>query len=332
MPQFAIGVDVGATSIKFAAVSPSGAILAETIEATEGEKGKAAVVENLLKGISTLIDGRERGDLLGVGIGVPGVVGYDGVVKTLTNVPDWENVHLVSLAQGEMRARFGFAPPIYAENDANLAALGESEFGAGRAFRDFAMITLGTGVGGGVILNKKIFRGSTGGAGEIGHISIDFKSEVAHAGIRGSIEGLIGHRQITAYARQLLAQSASSVALELCGGDLSKLDPKVLTEAAQRGDAIAQRVWRHVGEVLGVGIATLVSILDVRKFVVGGGVAGAGDFVLKPAFEQAKRYSLPAMQDGLEVVPASLGNRAGAMGAAALAFKHHSSQLYFANA
>ncbi|MCS6988886.1 MAG: ROK family protein [Chloroherpetonaceae bacterium] len=321
MPEFAIGVDVGATFIKFALVSRSGEMLAEARELTEGEKGKAIVVRNVLKGVATLLDGRDRADLLGVGIGVPGVVGYDGVIKTLTNVPDWENVHLAALAQAEMRRAFGFAPPIYVENDANLAALGESEFGAGKAFRDFVMITLGTGVGGGIILNKKIFRGSTGGAGEIGHVTINYDGETVHAGIRGTIEGLIGHRQITAYARALLSQSPSKIIGELCDGDLSKLDPERLTEAAKRGDEVALRVWRYVGEVLGAGIGTLVSILDARKFVVGGGVAGAGEFLLKPTLEQAQRFTLAAMREGLEILPATLGNRAGVMGAAALCFQ-----------
>lgn len=320
MSQFAIGVDLGATSIKFAAVSKAGKCFSETREPTEGEKGKAAVVQNLLKGISTLMDGLEQTSLLGIGIGVPGVVGYDGIIKTLTNIPDWHNSNLATLLQTEMKTKFGIAPPIVVENDANVAALGESAFGAGKPFRDFVMITLGTGVGGGIILNKQIFRGSTGGAGEFGHITIDFNSDVLHAGIRGSIEGFIGHRQITAFAQKLLAQSPSPIIESLCSGDLKRLEPKVLTEAAKAGDKVALQVWQFVGEILGVGIGTLISILDVRKFIIGGGVAGAGDFVLKPTLNQAKRFSLEAMHEGLEILPAELGNRAGVMGAAALCF------------
>ncbi len=320
MSQFAIGVDVGATSIKFAAVSKAGELLSETHEPTEGEKGKATVVQNLLKGISTLIDGLEPASLLGVGVGVPGVVGYDGVIKTLTNIPDWHNSNLATMLQTQMKMKFGVVPPIVVENDANVAALGESAFGAGKPFKDFVMITLGTGVGGGIILNKQIFRGSTGGAGELGHITIDFNSDVLHAGVRGSIEGLIGHRQITAFAQKLLSQSPSPIIESLCAGDLTRLEPKLLTEAAKAGDKVALHVWQFVGEILGVGIGTLMSVLDVRKFVIGGGVAGAGDFVLKPALAQAKRFSLEAMHEGLEILPAELGNRAGVMGAAALCF------------
>lgn len=320
MTQFAIGVDVGATSIKFAAVSKAGALLCETHEPTEGEKGKAAVVQNLLKGISTLMDGLELTSLTGVGIGMPGVVGYDGIIKTLTNIPDWHNANLATLLQSEMKAKFGTMPRVVVENDANVAALGESAFGAGKPFKDFVMITLGTGVGGGIILNKQIFRGSRGGAGELGHITIDFNSDILHAGVRGSIEGFIGHRQITAFAQKLLSQSPSPIIESLCSGDLTTLEPKVLTEAAKAGDKVALQVWQFVGEILGVGIGTLVSVLDVRKFVIGGGVAGAGEFVLKPTLEQAKRFSLEAMHEGLEILPAELGNRAGVMGAAALCF------------
>ena len=320
MRPFAIGVDVGATSIKFAAVSDRGEFLSETREPTEGEKGKSVVIQNLLKGISTVMDGLDRSALMGIGIGVPGVVSYDGIIKTLTNIPDWHNANLAALLQSDMQKTFGYAPKVYVENDANVAALGESAFGAGKPFNDFVMMTLGTGVGGGIILNKKIFRGTTGGAGELGHITIDFNSDTIHAGIRGTIEGLIGHRQITAFAQKLLAHSPSSLILELCKGDLSALEPKLLTEAAKAGDTVALQVWQFVGEILGVGIGTLVSILDVRKFIIGGGVAGAGEFVLKPALEQAKRFSLEAMHEGLEILPAELGNRAGVMGAAALCF------------
>jgi glucokinase len=320
MTQFAIGIDVGATSIKFAAISKSGEFLSETREPTEGEKGKSAVVQNLLKGISTLIETHGHQSLLGVGVGVPGVVSYEGIIKTLTNIPDWHNANLAELLQTEMKTHFSIVPTVVVENDANVAALGESAFGAGKPFKDFVMITLGTGVGGGIILDKKIFRGSTGGAGELGHITIDFNSDTLHAGIRGTIEGLIGHRQITAFAQKLLQCSPSPLIMELCGGDLSKLEPKILTDAAKAGDQVALQVWQFVGEILGIGIGTLVSVLDVRKFVIGGGVAGAGDFVLKPTLEQAKRFSLEAMHEGLEILPAELGNRAGVMGAAALCF------------
>jgi glucokinase len=322
MEKFAIGIDLGGTTVKFASVSESGKILADHRLPTNGDKGRAAVVETMMNGVKHLLaqnpDAVNTESFVGIGVGVPGVVQYDGTIKTLTNIPDWKDVNLSEILQTKLREFYKLSRPVFTENDANVAALGESKFGAGRALSDFIMITLGTGVGGGIIINQKIYRGSTGGAGELGHITINYHSDIVHAGIRGSIEGLIGHRQITAYTKSRYAQTPSQRLLSLCNGNLDTLEPKLLTEAAAQGDALALDVWNYVGEALGAGLGTLVSVMDIRKFIIGGGVAGAGDFILKPTLAYLKKFSLAAMHDGLEVLPAKLGNHAGVIGAAAL--------------
>lgn len=325
MEHFAIGVDLGGTAIKTASVSASGIILLEHKRPTEAAKGPDAVIENILSGIrivlSETLKTHSRELLLGVGIGVPGVVSLDGgTISYPPNLPGWRVVRLGDILRSELERREKLLLPIFVENDANVAALGESAFGAGRQFNDFVMITLGTGVGGGIIMNNKIYRGVTGAAGELGHITIDYRSEHVHAGIRGSLEGLIGQKRIVDYAKSLMAATPSAMLRDLCNGDFSILDAKLLSEAAQRGDSVAVETWRFVGEALGAGLGSIVSMLDIRKFVVGGGVSGAGDFILKPARETLYRYTLKSMHEGLEILQAKLGNRAGVMGAAALCF------------
>ncbi len=325
MEHFAIGVDLGGTAIKVASVSRDGRLLSDHTLPTEAAKGPEVVIANMLAGIQTVLHEtfktHSRELLLGVGVGVPGVVSLDGgTISYPPNLPGWQVVRLGDILRAELERRETLSLPVFVENDANVAALGESHFGAGRQFSDFVMITLGTGVGGGIIMNNKIYRGVTGAAGELGHITIDYRSERIHAGIRGSIEGLIGQRRIVEYARSLLEKTPSPILHELCQGDFSVLDAKQLSMAAQRGDAVAIETWRFVGEVLGAGLGSLVSVLDIRKFVIGGGVSGAGDFILNPAREHLYQYTLRSMHEGLEILPAQLGNRAGMMGAAALCF------------
>lgn len=323
MEQFAIGIDLGGTAIKAGAVSIAGNILSEHQLATEAHLGPEKVLENMMSGVAFLLGNFSNEDrekyLLGIGIGVPGVVSLDGgTVSYPPNLPGWTVVRVGDRIREMFREKYGFAKPVSVENDANVAALGEAMFGAGKAFNDFIMITLGTGVGGGIIINRKIYRGSTGAAGEIGHITIDYKSDTVHAGIPGTIEGLIGQRKITAYAKALAEKNPSSVLHTLCQHNLDCLEPKLLTEAAELGDTVAIAVWQWVGEVLGAGLGTVVSLFDIRKFVVGGGVSGAWDFLYQPTLEQVKKFTLQPMQDGLELVRAELGNSAGVMGAAAL--------------
>lgn len=326
MEPFAIGVDLGGTAIKAAAVSQSGHILSEIERPTEAEKGPETVIENMLTSIAAVLEDISKVQahtaLQGIGVGVPGVVSLDGgTISYPPNLPGWTVVRLGERLQTELQRREGLQVPVLVENDANVAALGEAMFGAGQNFSDFVMITLGTGVGGGIILNRKIYRGSTGAAGELGHITIDYQSECIHAGIRGTVEGFIGQRRIVEYAKALLAKTASPILQDLCAGDWEKLDPKLLCRAAELGDGVALETWQFVGEVLGTALGTVVSLLDIRKFIVGGGVSGAGEFILKPARAQLRRFTLASMHEGLEIIAAQLGNRAGVMGAAALCWQ-----------
>jgi glucokinase len=326
MSRWAIGIDLGGTGIKAALIGEKRGILTDRRFLTNTTSGPLGIVRQLAAIIADFYQGASKtlafSDFAGVGVGAPGAVdAKNGVLSYPPNLPGWTVFPLRDELQKMLRKKEGLSIPIFLDNDANVAAFGEAFYGAGRGFRDFLLVTLGTGVGGGIILNRKLYRGPHGTAGEVGFMIIDVDGPSLHAGIQGTLESLIGKKAIVALARQMIeaSPSGSSVAL-LCGNDYTKLSPRHLQHAARDGDAVALAVWQRVGSLLGVGLANVTALMDIRKFVIGGGIAAAGNLVIDPAFNQLKRSTLPSMHEGLELVPAHLGNKAGMYGAAALCF------------
>ncbi len=327
MATWALGIDLGGTNIKIAAISESEGILFEETQPTDTATGPEGVVRQLAfmadaiyqRAAETL----DTGLFAGVGLGAPGAVDVvKGTLSCAPNLPGWQQSHAL---RDQLRLRLeeahGLATTVIIENDANAAAYGEAIFGGGNAFRDFMLVTLGTGVGGGIILDRKLYRGPSGTAGEIGFMIIDFEGESVHAGIRGTIEGMIGKERIVELAcSEALGAHRSPRLAELCSLDFSRLSPRHLEKAAREGDAAALRTWERIGSILGVGLANVTALMDIRKFVIGGGIAAAGELIFEPAMMQLHRSTLPSMHDGLEIVPARLGNKAGIYGAAALCF------------
>ncbi len=326
MPSWAIGIDLGGTNIKAAVVDEAKGILFEDSQPTDIASGPEGVVRQLAllasdhyQRASELLD---TGTFAGIGVGAPGAVdSVRGILSYPPNLPGWGRVPLRDALQERLEHAHGLSAPILIENDANAAAYGEAVYGGGNAFRDFMMVTLGTGVGGGIILDRKLYRGPNGTAGEIGFMIIDFEGESVHAGVRGTLESLIGKKMIVELACGMLSDPKESPRLmELCRQNPSKISPRHLEQAAMEGDPVALRAWQRVGTILGVGLANIVALMDIRKFVIGGGIAAAGELIFEPALMQLHRSTLPSMHEGLEIVPARLGNTAGVCGTAALCF------------
>ncbi|KZK73794.1 MAG: sugar kinase [Pelodictyon luteolum] len=326
MSQWAIGIDLGGTAVKAAVVGRTAGIITETTVPTEALRGPngvldlvAATASDLYRSASVTLD---PGEFRGIGLGAPGAVDrLRGTLSHPPNLPGWEVVELRRELQKRLNGGSGIDCEVFLDNDANAAAYGEAVYGAGRAFPDFLMVTLGTGVGGGIVLNHELYRGPNGTAGEVGFMIVDYNGSSLHAGIRGTLEGLIGKDRLVEMARRMIAEhhSPSSVGA-LCGNDWASLSPRHLEAAALEGDLAAQEVWTRVGSILGTGLASVTALMDIRKFVVGGGISAAGDLLLKPALAVLQQSTLPSMHDGLSVVRADLGNRAGMHGAAALCF------------
>ena len=312
--KFAIGVDLGGTNIKIGIVSEKGKLVKSLSVKTEAEGGPKKVISNIVEGIDEILL-KNKLKIQGIGVGCPGVVNTKkGVVENAPNLPGWKNIKLGPI----LKDKFGYK--IHLENDANAAAIGELIFGAGKKFDSFVMVTLGTGVGGGIVFNKKIFRGEFGAAGEIGHISIDLNGPKCNCGSTGCIEAYAGNSYLKEKVRSELSEYPESKIWKLIDNDLSKVSPRIIQSASEKKDAYAKFVIERMGKQLGAALASLSNLLDISTFIIGGGVAGFG----KPLFDStrqtiAQRVLLPLRQRVL-VLPAKLQNEAGIKGASSLVF------------
>lgn len=309
----AIGIDLGGTYIKAALVHKAfGLVKTHSVE-TGAEKGKEHVLAQIEAVLKPLM--RQKGRIHGIGIGAPGSIDLDR--KTLIHPPNMPGWGVVDLRQ-VLKKRLGKRLSIFVENDANAAALGSGRYGAARPYDHYIMVTLGTGVGGAIVFNKRIFRGETGAAGEIGHVSINYDGPPDLTGVNGAIEAYLGRRFLTAHARERLDQFPQS-SLHVAPG-LENLTPATITEAAINGDAGATAILNWAGQKLGCVLGGIVNLLDIRTIVIGGGVSKAGDLLLKPTRDVILSYIKPGMQEDVTVIQETLGNEAGMLGAACLVF------------
>ncbi|MGA2624558.1 MAG: ROK family protein [Bacteroidota bacterium] len=312
-----IGVDLGATTVKSGVVDSRGRILRQVVADTRANEGPEIVVRQILSTIQSLLTHESRSDVGGVGIGAPGVVSLDGnTVEYPPNFSNWTSFELGSTVSTACRL------PVHVENDANVAAIAEAKFGAGIDEKDFIFVIWGTGVGGGIIVDRKIFRGPHGGAGEIGHMSIDHNGPRCNCGNHGCIECYIGQRYLSQRTKEILEQSHErgkpSLIERLVDGNLDAIEPKVISTAAQQGDPIARAILEEAGRFLGYALAAAINLLDVRVAVIGGGISASPDFVFDAIQSGARSRALKSHQPHIRILRAKLGNAAGIIGAASL--------------
>ena len=312
--KYAVGVDLGGTNIKIGVVSEKGNLVKHISIKTDADAGPKKVIANIIKGVELILE-KNKYKIQGIGIGCPGVVSIKkGIVENAPNLPGWKNVKLGPI----IKEKFGYK--VHLENDANGAAIGELIFGAGKKIDSFIMVTLGTGVGGGIVFNKKIFRGEFGAAGEIGHISIDMNGPKCNCGSTGCIEAYAGNSYLKEQIRSELKNYPDSKVWQLIENDLAKVSPRIIQAAAERKDVYAKFVIERMGKQLGAALASLSNLLDISTFIIGGGVAGFG----KPLFDSTRltiseRVLLP-LRPRVLVIPAKLQNEAGIKGASSLVF------------
>lgn len=314
--MIAIGVDLGGTNIKAAIVHRDEGILEKVSLPTEADKGKDHVFDRIALAVQQLLEKR-RVDPVGIGMGSPGMVSLDRTtVKNPPNLTGWDVVKVTE----EVKQRTGFNCIV--ENDANLAALGSSRHGVGTDFDSLIMLTLGTGVGGGIIYNRQLFRGTTGSASELGHVIIDYHGPLSNSNTRGGIEAYLGQRFLSRYAADVIRQEPSNPLYEKFHDNFDALEPVYLYHAAEEGNSLAAGILQKTGEKLGYAIVNYIHILDIRKIVVSGGVAKAGKWLTEPAREMALRYLMPPFHEGFEIIYEPLGNDAALYGASSLALEN----------
>jgi len=312
--KYAIGVDLGGTSIKLGIVSDNGKLVKKISARTEAEKGPKKVISNIVSGINELTE-KSKYKISGIGIGCPGVVTPGkGIVENPPNLPGWDKVNIGKIIAKE------FDKPVFVDNDANAAAIGELTFGSGKNFKSFIMITLGTGVGGGIVIDKKIYHGDYGAAGEIGHISIDYNGPKCNCGSYGCIEAYAGNLYLRERVRSELKKHPDSKIWKLINNDLSKVSPRNVQDAAESGDEFAKSVIDELGFQLGSAFASLCNVLDISVFIIGGGIAGFGKPLFNAIRKTISRRVLSPIRPRVRVLPAKLKNDAGIKGASALVF------------
>lgn len=303
-----IGIDFGGTSIK-CALTRGPERLSDIIRLSTHQLGTPqAAISAMVDAVQQL---RQQSDaeVQAIGLGIPGAVDIEkGVTYNLTNVPGWFGVAAGSLITEQVRL------PVTMDNDANCMAYAEWKFGAAQGLRNVVAVTLGTGVGGALILDGRLYRGSQFVAGELGQMSVDYKGVDGPYGNHGALERYIGHQQIHEIAvrrfRNAGRRTANSPELESL---------ETLVKAATDGDDIAKQVWHDVALYLGTNLASVVYLLNPDAIVIGGGVAHAGDVLFDPLKKQLQSTLSSEFWTDLKVIPAQLGNDAGIIGSSALA-------------
>ena len=313
MAKERIGIDVGGTNVKIALVDNKGKIIYSNSIPTRAEMGYEYTINNMKEAITELIKETKSDpkNIESIGFGFPGQIDYQkGIVRLAPNIPGWVNVPIAEIMEKE------FGIPTRVDNDVRCAALGELNYGAGQGCDNLICITVGTGIGSGLVINGKLVRGASNAAGEIGHIKLDMNGgPLCGCGDRGCLEAFASGPSIVALAEEDIKGGKSTKYRELANPDIT---PYIVSEAAKQGDPVAKRIFTIVGEYIGIGLASVVNLLNPEKIIIGGGVAAAGDLLLTPIKESLIKRAMPIAGSAVEIVPAQLGNSAGVIGASLL--------------
>lgn len=323
-----VGVDLGGTQIRAAVLQ--GSTLLSRANMLTGENGTPErVIPRLFQAVDQALSeaGLTREQIAGIGIAAPGPLNNrTGVVLSPPNLPGWVDIPLREIFEEQYRL------PIYLENDANAGALGEYLFGAGRGSRDMVYLTVSTGVGGGIIADGRILEGVAGTAGELGHITVDWRGDLCGCGNVGCLEGLasgtgIARRVVEAIERgegeELLAYARQQqLPLTQSPQDELRVDARLVAQAAKVGIPLAQKIINDASEALGVGLVNIIHLFNPEIIALGGGLMQMGEQLLAPALEVVQRRAMKVPREMARIVPAELGANVGLVGAGALHYYH----------
>lgn len=294
-----IGVDVGGTNIKLGLVASSGRIIAKTNLVTKTYAHHPRhLIDALVAAIRALIqeNGKTIKDIAGIGIGLPGLIDVSkGNVIFMTNIPGWKNIPLRRIIQTQLKL------PVFIDNDVNLAALGEWKLGAGKGCKNLVCITLGTGVGGGLVLNGELYRGEGFVAGEIGHIPLNEQGPACNCGGMGCFERYVGNRILMDKAAGIFGKE--------------NIQPQDVFALANCGNALAVRFWRETATHIGNALVGVINLLNPRLVIIGGGIANNYKFMGKTIQKVIRRRAMKVQKNMVRIVRARLGDEAGILGA-----------------
>jgi glucokinase len=318
--KFIVGLEIGGTKTAAALADPSSKVLELRKRATPLFSSRAIVsaAEEL---IDELLDrnGVESEELMGIGLGVAGMIDFkEGLVVFSPNLP-LRNVPFRDLISDYYRC------PAFLDNDANVAALGEKYYGHGRGVSNFITVTLGTGIGAGIIIGGNIYRGATGSAGEVGHTIIALDGPPCTCGSNGCFEALASGQAITRRGKEESRRKLGGKLLELAEGKEENITGELVSRAAREGDETCQDILSEIGRLVGIGLTNIVNVFNPELIVISGGMSEAGELLLEPARKVVKEQALIPNSQAVRIVTTALGDRVGVMGAAALALHELSS-------
>jgi glucokinase len=314
MQNYVLGIDIGGTIIKGALFNSEGQLLETSSIGTQESQGKEKILGNLLSLVNSLQKKAKK--VSAIGIGVAGILDAEKeVLLQSPNLKNLENAHIKNFLTEALRI------PVYLENDANAAALGEKWAGAGKNIENFLCITLGTGIGGGLILRNELWSGENGKAGEFGHMIVAHRGVSCACGKNGCLEAYSSGEAISRMARKTLQSGVCSSLKNLSGGDFNNIDAEMVYHAARNGDTVAIEIYKQAAAYLAVGIANVNNLLDIHYVILGGGVSKAFDVFAPFLLEEIKKQVFIISRERIVVVPSALGSAAGIYGAGYLALQ-----------
>jgi len=316
MRTLTMGIDLGGSKILTAVVDARGEIVTSDENVTPATKEREAIVQSIVDSAHRVLDksGVAISDIYAIGVGAAGISSPEaGILFSSPNLPGLRNVLLRDIVQERLGRR------TFLINDADAAAIGEFYFGAGRGARSFIYVTLSTGIGGGIVIDGRIYTGAIGAAGEIGHMTIDDNGPPCNCGSRGCWETVASGTALVREARRRIEGGVRTSILEYAERDVEKVTPEAIHKAAQQGDNLARELISRTAYYIGVGLANLVNIFNPELIVIGGGLSNIGDMLLKPAFKTAGERAFREAFQAVRFVPAGLGGNSGVLGAAAFA-------------
>lgn len=308
MKAYAVGVDVGGTTVKIGIFRTSGDLLLKWEIVTDKKDGGRNILPDIASSIKSMLSNKGIGldEIQGVGIGIPGAILNRSIVNRAVNL-GWDVVPV----KDQLELLFDGKINVLVGNDANVAALGEMWQGGGKGFKDIVMVTLGTGVGGGIIINEQILDGTFGAAGEIGHMPVNpQETRVCGCGKKGHLEQYASATGIANTAKAVVSSTKEDTELK----GLDSITAKDVFDAAKRGDKVALGIVDYTAEILGRGLAMVAAVVDPQAFVIGGGVSKAGPILTDSIQKYYRKYAFHASED-TKFVLATLGNDAGIYGA-----------------
>jgi len=308
-----IALDIGGTHFRVMLTGLDHRLRQHIRKHTRAAEGPQAVIDRLVAAVNDVLGGRNHRRVLGVGVAAPGPIDpWQGVIHNPPNLTGWDGLPLRDI----LHERLGM--PVWAGNDANLAALGEHRFGHGRGVDNLVYLTISTGIGGGIVSDGKLLLGEHGLAAEVGHMVLEPTGPACECGRRGCLEALASGPAIARRASERIAAGEPSQLASIVGPSGSTLTAEQVVEAARHGDRVASEVIEQAATYVGLAVTSLVHLLDPALVVIGGGVSNAGDLLFEPLRRTVQTHTMPIYREGVQILPTALGDDVGLWGAVAL--------------